>query len=127
MRLRPSCTPGIDGGARAPERDTGDTMIDPHVVVLEDDLELRSLLTRGLREEGFRVSSAGSAAEVLELLQARQPDAMVVDIGLPDADGRDVVQALRAQGDTTPVIFLTARDALARPSLPALPPAATTT
>ena len=37
---------------------------------------------------------------------------MVVDIGLPDADGRDVVQALRAQGVTTPVIFLTARDAL---------------
>ena len=37
-------------------------MIDPHVVVLEDDLELRSLVTRGLREEGFRVSAAGSAA-----------------------------------------------------------------
>ena len=37
---------------------------------------------------------------------------MIVDIGLPDADGRDVVQALRAQGQTTPVIFLTARDAL---------------
>ena len=86
--------------------------MDPHVVVLEDDLELRSLVTRGLREEGFRVTSAGSAAEVLALVDGPRPDALVVDIGLPDADGRDVVQALRAQGLTTPVIFLTARDAL---------------
>jgi two-component system OmpR family response regulator len=87
-------------------------MIDPHVVVLEDDLELRSLVTRGLREEGFRVTTAGSAAEALEVLEGQRPDAMVVDIGLPDADGRDVVQALRARGETAPVIFLTARDAL---------------
>ena len=41
-----------------------------------------------------------------------QPDALVVDVGLPDADGRDVVQALRAQGIGAPVIFLTARDSL---------------
>ena len=87
-------------------------MIDPHVVVLEDDLELRSLVSRGLREEGFRVTTAGSAADVIGLFEGEPPDAMVVDIGLPDADGRDVVQALRAHGLTTPVIFLTARDAL---------------
>jgi two-component system response regulator MprA len=93
-------------------RDTDDAVIGPHVVVLEDDLELRSLVTRGLREEGFRVTSAGSAAELLGLFEDRAPDVMVVDIGLPDADGRDVVQALRAEGLTTPVIFLTARDAL---------------
>ena len=92
--------------------DTWEAMIDPYVVVLEDDLELRSLLTRGLREEGFQVTTAGSAAEAFELLRGQQPDAMIVDIGLPDADGRDVVQALRAQGETAPVIFLTARDAL---------------
>jgi two-component system response regulator MprA len=87
-------------------------VIDPHVIVLEDDAELRSLLTRGLREEGFIVTTARSAAELLEVLPGKQPDAMVVDIGLPDADGRDVVQALRAQGAVAPVIFLTARDAL---------------
>ncbi len=83
-----------------------------HVVVLEDDLELRSLLVRGLREEGFDVSAAGTASEVFEVVDRRQPDALVVDIGLPDSDGRDVVQALRAQGEGAPVIFLTARDAL---------------
>ncbi|MCY7302027.1 MAG: response regulator transcription factor [Thermoleophilia bacterium] len=87
-------------------------MIDPYVVVLEDDPELRSLLTRGLREEGFKVSTAGSASELFEVVKSRDPDALIVDIGLPDADGRDVVQALRARGETAPVIFLTARDAL---------------
>jgi two-component system response regulator MprA len=87
-------------------------MLDPYVVVLEDDPELRSLLTRGLREEGFRVTAAGSAAEAFDVLGGPPPEAMIVDIGLPDADGRDVVQALRAQGQTMPVIFLTARDAL---------------
>ena len=87
-------------------------MTNPYVVVLEDDLELRSLVTRGLKEEGFRVTGAACAAEALELLGGQQPDALIVDIGLPDADGRDVVQALRAEGETAPVLFLTARGAL---------------
>ena len=86
--------------------------ISPHLVVLEDDLELRSLVKRGLREEGFDVTAAGSASEMFEVVRGRHPDALVIDIGLPDADGRDVVQALRVQGVTAPVIFLTARDAL---------------
>ena len=42
-----------------------ETVIDPHVIVLEDDPELRSLLTRGLREEGFEVTTAGTASEML--------------------------------------------------------------
>jgi two-component system response regulator MprA len=88
-------------------------MIEPHVLVLEDDAELRSLLTRGLGEEGFVVTSVGSAADLVHRPDSEpEPDALVVDIGLPDADGRDVVQALRAQAVGVPVIFLTARDAL---------------
>ena len=94
------------------ERDTPVVVRGPEIVVLEDDSELRSLLVRGLREEGFQVISAGSAAELLRLLPGTLPDVLVVDVGLPDGDGRDVVQALRARGDMTPVIFLTARDAL---------------
>ena len=87
-------------------------MIEPHVILLEDDAELRSLLTRGLGEEGFHVTITVSAADLLAQIGDADPDALVVDIGLPDADGRDVVQALRAQGIGAPVIFLTARDAL---------------
>jgi two-component system OmpR family response regulator len=87
-------------------------VIDPSVILLEDDPELRSLVTRGLEEEGFQVTTAATAADLLRQIGDADPDALIVDIGLPDADGRDVVQALRTQGIGAPVIFLTARDAL---------------
>jgi DNA-binding response OmpR family regulator len=82
------------------------------LLVVEDDSELRLLLARGLGEEGFDVHAVGDAAAAMAGLQAA-PDALVIDIGLPDADGRDLCQALRARGVGAPVIFLTARDALA--------------
>src|SRR3954454_25400180 len=87
-------------------------VIEPHVIVLEDDAELRSLIDRALREEEFEVTTAATAGEFVRLIAGVEPDALVVDVGLPDADGRDVVQALRAQGVGAPVIFLTARDSL---------------
>jgi two-component system OmpR family response regulator len=82
------------------------------VLVVEDDMELRSVLSRGLREEGFDVHTVGTGGEVLPRVAVDPPDVLIVDIGLPDADGRDVCQALRARGIQTPVLFLTARDAL---------------
>jgi two-component system response regulator MprA len=82
------------------------------ILVVEDDDELRSLLARGLGEEGFVVDTAATGAAALERLRATEVDALVIDIGLPDADGRDLCQALRAGGAQTPVLFLTARDAL---------------
>jgi two-component system response regulator MprA len=82
------------------------------VLVCEDDAELRRLLVAGLGEEGFAVRAVGTGAELLRSVERDPADALVVDIGLPDADGRDLCQALRAQGVTTPVLFLTARDAL---------------
>lgn len=87
-------------------------MAEPSVLVLEDDAELRALIARGLGEDGFSVVGAATAAEFLRLISARSPDVLIVDIGLPDADGRDVVQAIRARKIETPVIFLTARDAV---------------
>ena len=81
-------------------------------MVVEDDVELRDVLLRGLREEGFDAYGAGTGAEVLERLTNGPVDLLVVDIGLPDTDGRDLCQALRARGIDTPVLFLTARDAL---------------
>jgi two-component system response regulator MprA len=84
----------------------------PYVLVVEDDPELRGLLRRGLDEEGFRVEAVATGAELLERIAREIPDVLVVDIGLPDADGRDVTQALRARGIQAPVLFLTARDAL---------------
>ena len=82
------------------------------VFVVEDDPELRAVLCRGLEEEGYDTVGVASGAQLLELIESRLPDALIVDIGLPDADGRDLCQALRAQGIQAPVLFLTARDAL---------------
>ncbi len=87
-------------------------MIAPNVLVVEDDFELRDVLLRGLEEEGFATSGLGSGRELLERIAIETPDLLILDVGLPDADGRDVCQALRAQGIQTPVLFLTARDAL---------------
>jgi two-component system response regulator MprA len=82
-----------------------------HLIVVEDDPDLRSVLARGLIEEGFAVEAVGDGAGALAAARERV-DALVIDIGLPDADGRDVCQALRAQGCDAPVLFLTARDAV---------------
>ena len=81
------------------------------LMVVEDDPDLRSLLERGLGEEGFAVTAVGDGAGALAH-SADAVDALVIDVGLPDADGRDVCQALRARGVAAPVLFLTARDAV---------------
>ncbi len=82
------------------------------VLVVEDDVALRGVLLRGLREEGFETAGVGTGSELLERVGPEAPNVLIVDIGLPDADGRDVCQALRARGVQTPVLFLSARDAL---------------
>jgi DNA-binding response OmpR family regulator len=82
------------------------------ILVVEDDDELRGVLVRGLREEGFVPDAVATGADLLDRLERVSVDALVIDIGLPDADGRDLCQALRARGIQTPVLFLTARDAL---------------
>jgi two-component system response regulator MprA len=87
-------------------------MASARILIVEDDLELRELLVRGLDEEGFAAEAVSTGAELLQRVESAGADALVVDIGLPDADGRDVCQALRARGLTAPVLFLTARDAL---------------
>jgi len=82
------------------------------ILLVEDDRELRSTVRRALEEEGFTVSGVGSGAEAMHRASTDSPDALVIDVGLPDTDGRDLCQALRAQGIQSPVLFLTAHDAL---------------
>ncbi|MFF1542278.1 response regulator transcription factor [Streptomyces sp. NPDC058291] len=81
------------------------------ILVVEDDHALRDVLMRALRDEDFDPLSAPDGATALRLAT---PDisAAVLDIGLPDADGRDVCQAMRANGFLSPVIFLTAHHRL---------------
>ncbi len=82
------------------------------VLVVEDDHGLRDVLARGLREEHFEVLTATDGAGALRAVHDRV-DAVVLDVGLPDSDGRDVCHAMRAAGFDAPVLFLTAHDALA--------------
>jgi two-component system response regulator MprA len=63
-----------------------------------------------LEEEGFEVGQASRGTDAIAVAEAEPPDLLVVDIGLPDADGRDVCQAIRSRGIESPVLFLTARD-----------------
>jgi len=82
------------------------------ILIVEDDDVLRGAPTRGLRAGGSVVEAVVNGADALEKVEQTSPDGLVIDIGLPDTDGRDLCQALRARGIQTPVLFLTARDAL---------------
>jgi two-component system response regulator MprA len=80
--------------------------------ICEDDHELRGVVRDALAREGLAVRATASGAEAVRAFAEVPPDVLVLDIGLPDADGRDVCQALRARGVRAPVLFLTARDAV---------------
>jgi two-component system response regulator MprA len=78
----------------------------------EDDDELRGVVREALEREGFRVVVTATGTEAVAAFATAPPDVLILDVGLPDADGRDVCQALRARGVASPILFLTARDAL---------------
>lgn len=81
-----------------------------HVLVVDDEERILSFVRRGLTAAGYRVSSAGSGSEALELLKAGGIELVLLDIGLPDISGFEVLERLRAAGSSVPVIALTARD-----------------
>jgi two-component system OmpR family response regulator len=87
-------------------------VIEQRILLVEDDAELREMLRRALVREGFDVAGRATGADALAAVEREPPDALVLDIGLPDSDGRDVCQAMRARGVDSPVLFLTARDAV---------------
>ena len=78
------------------------------ILVAEDDLELLEILLSGLRRAEFDATGVATGTDLLASVVDHVPEALVVDIGLPDTDGRDLCQALRARGIDAPVIFLTA-------------------
>ncbi len=87
-------------------------MSSTRVLVVDDDPAVSGALNRALRLEGYDVSMATDGPQALEEIAVRQPDAVVLDIGLPTIDGLDVCRRLRAANDDTPVLMLTARDAV---------------
>lgn len=72
-------------------------MTGQRILIAEDDPQLGDAVQRGLREEGFECRLAPTAALFLEFVERESPDGLIIDIGLPDADGRDLCHALRAR------------------------------
>src|ERR1700748_646028 len=83
-----------------------------YVLVVEDEEEIAQVLQRSLRLEGYEVKLAADGVRGLDEAHAFLPDLIVLDLGLPRLDGIDVARRLRDDGDDTPILMLTARDAL---------------
>ena len=85
---------------------------DAHILVVDDDARLRALLSRYLAGEGFRVTTAETAADARAKLRAINPDMLVLDVMMPGESGLDLTKSLRRdQGHDFPVLLLTARGA----------------
>lgn len=82
------------------------------ILMLEDDERLRSVVVRGLRRSGHTVNIAGTVEEARYLLSETRHDVLILDVMLPDGDGFTLCRELRASGDWSPVLMLTARDAV---------------
>jgi len=80
------------------------------LLVVEDEPNIRELLSTSLRFAGFEVHTAPDGASALKLAESARPDLLVLDVMLPDMDGFAVTRRLRDQGRRMPVVFLTARD-----------------
>ncbi|NDH10475.1 MAG: response regulator, partial [Actinobacteria bacterium] len=79
------------------------------MLIAEDDRRVRSSLERALTLEGYEVATAGDGASALQLHADHPADLLLLDVSMPNADGLSVCRRLRAQGDDTPVLMLTAR------------------
>jgi two-component system, OmpR family, response regulator len=82
------------------------------LLVVDDEPNIVELLSTSLRFAGFEVITATNGADAVATARRRRPDLIVLDVMLPDIDGFDVARRLRSGGDHTPVLFLTARDAV---------------
>lgn len=80
----------------------------PHILVVEDEVSISEPLAKHLERDGFTAEVAGTAAEAAERLASRVPDVVLLDVMLPDGDGRDICRDIRRTSDV-PVIMLTAR------------------
>jgi two-component system, OmpR family, response regulator len=82
------------------------------VLVVDDERSLAELVSMALRMEGWEIRSAGDGMEAIRVAREFRPDAVVLDVMLPDLSGLEVIARLRAEAPNLPVLFLTARDAV---------------
>ncbi len=82
------------------------------ILIAEDERDLNRIITKKLTSEGYSVDSCHDGKEAIDILSYTEYDAVILDIMMPGADGLAVLKSLRDAGKTTPVLFLTARDAI---------------
>jgi len=102
-------TPGNQGRVEAIAKNDGAPV---RIMVVDDETSLTDLLRMALRYEGWEVRTAANGMSAVRLAKEFRPDAIVLDIMLPDIDGLEVLQRIRATGAEMPVLFLTAKDSL---------------
>jgi two-component system response regulator MprA len=83
-----------------------------YIAIVDDDAAIRSALGRALRMENYDVELFEDGISALKSIQLRAPDAIVLDLQLPDIDGLEICRRIRRSGDSTPILMLTARDAV---------------
>ncbi len=82
-------------------------------MLAEDEEDLNHIITQKLTSDGYSVDSCFDGREAMDILSYTDYDAVILDVMMPKADGYAVLRSLRDAGKTTPVLFLTARDAVA--------------
>lgn len=83
------------------------------ILVVEDEKHLNRIISEAVEDEGYSVDSCYNGLEALEYLACADYDVIILDIMMPKMNGLELVRRLRDRGDSTPVLFLTARDAVA--------------
>jgi two-component system, OmpR family, response regulator MprA len=82
------------------------------VLIVEDDPAVRNSVSRALRLEGYETELHEEGSTAIRSLQVAAPDAILLDLQLPDVDGLEICRRVRASGDATPILMVTARDAV---------------
>jgi two-component system, OmpR family, response regulator len=98
-----------DGNAAPLTRPDGSPI---RVLAVDDESSLTELLSMAMRYEGWQVSTAASGGQAVKVARETRPDAIVLDMMLPDFDGLEVMRRIRAEHPDVPVIFLTAKDSV---------------
>src|SRR5215471_7272909 len=89
------------------------SLMNAHILVVDDDNRMTSALRRTLAYSGYQISIAGSGEEALSIARIKSPDLVILDLMLPGIDGLEVCRRLRSVRDETAILMLTARDAVA--------------
>ena len=82
------------------------------ILLVDDEMSIQRTVAPLLRSRGYEVEGAATGRLALDALDANRPDLVILDLGLPDMDGLEVLRRLRHRNNKTPVLILTARDAI---------------